>query len=490
MTDAPQTLETLVVNRYPKEKYNLLIPYSSVIVLSPFHSVRYHEIELDPEGGDAYKIRKTGEEWGLAKVALFKLASAAGIRFRSPTRTDDRQNRYYVSYHIDGEIQQLDGTWRDIYGDKDINLEDLKDVLVGKKAKYAPPPHNQDWDKACAWAWREVSDEWYQKLQFKNELCATGAIDRAIRMALPIKSNYTLAELKRPFVLVQVYVDSDKIKLFPELHQAYRLSAQASIALLYGDNDIPPAQDVAAAEGLIALTEGRVIDQDTGEIKSHTVEVTLPNVTATIEKPKQEPARAAEQPKPADKPQPKPQPKPTDKPEPPKCTECHKPIGQVKTKDRSYTPEQWAEATANSDKFKRSLCYACCTKNNVQQEAKPEPPKPPAVAEQPKTEPPAQPTGDPVVDFFMPGGGAEQAVQSLRAQGNSISEWNKLRKVADPRQRLEAKRKYFETLWQQAKAKGIDPLPLKWPCSEQNLDSRIEEVMDTLNDQPTLGDDF
>lgn len=38
-------------------------------------------------------------------------------------------------------------------------------------------------------------------LKFRNEMCETKAINRALRAAMHIKGTYTLEELKKPFVV-------------------------------------------------------------------------------------------------------------------------------------------------------------------------------------------------------------------------------------------------------------------------------------------------
>ena len=83
--DNRQAAQTIVqLNNYPRDKYNVLIPVTSMQVMSNLQKVIVNEVRLDadPKGGnDVYLDKQTGK-LAITAIGGTKLAAAANISFR------------------------------------------------------------------------------------------------------------------------------------------------------------------------------------------------------------------------------------------------------------------------------------------------------------------------------------------------------------------------------------------------------------------------
>ena len=68
------------LNNYPRDKYNVLIPVTSMQVMSNMQRIIVNEVRLntDPNGNDIYYDKQTGK-YAITAVGGTKLAAAANI---------------------------------------------------------------------------------------------------------------------------------------------------------------------------------------------------------------------------------------------------------------------------------------------------------------------------------------------------------------------------------------------------------------------------
>ncbi len=239
-----------------QEKYqdcNILLPVSSEVQLNPFYKYTVMEVaaDLSDNSGDIFKVGsiKVGNQNGKdiyadvfspAKPLLMKLAAAAGIQF-------DPQNTYgaYISKNCYrakayGAMRMPDGTGKTHVDEKVINLDDEEDrfrlefmdksiqgITEKKAAEEAAKLFKGEWidavdkwNKACkaykiadsdrqSYIDRSVMVNMTLLRKTFAEKAMTGAILRVIRALIGLKGTYTVAELKKPFVVPRVTFSPD-----------------------------------------------------------------------------------------------------------------------------------------------------------------------------------------------------------------------------------------------------------------------------------------
>jgi len=215
-----------IINKYPVEQYNVLAP-ATVTEVTPWHQVTVSQVQLSPDprnGGDVYP--QSGK-LALTKIALLKLADAAGIRFKSRTQLKRHKDGSFEAYCI-AEKQDPDGTWRQYpgsyYWDTPQRVSDVRD------------PDS-----------RKGQAELRMIKTFGAQRAETGAMNRAIRAIIGIKSTYTPAEIQRPFVVARVSFNPFND---PAIRDAYRealvVRLAENVALMRGDFN---AEDPLGIEG-------------------------------------------------------------------------------------------------------------------------------------------------------------------------------------------------------------------------------------------------
>lgn len=223
-----QTAVIAIMNDYPKDKYNLLVPVKSIQELSPMHKIMVNQVQIDPDyenGADVYVQTKgyngSSDKLALTKTGLSKLMTAAGISIISsksmipsthlsaiemakaigqivPYDTRD------VAHEVTIRVPDSSGQYHEVKGNKEFIIEELKaeyleqkknmEVWENKKKRPAT-----DEEKNAA-----VEKQLTQFIAHKRAQCETKALNRALRQAMGIKSTYTAEELKKPFVVAHV----------------------------------------------------------------------------------------------------------------------------------------------------------------------------------------------------------------------------------------------------------------------------------------------
>jgi hypothetical protein len=201
------------------------------------------QISTDENHQEIYKVGwKDGENrYALGKSALEKIANAAGIQFRT-RRVDDRSNPDYCEFECVAGMKNESGQPIVQARTKAFDMADVRAESLAQRLK----ANERANDKKTA---PDIEAEVEREMkQFKKHIVArteTGAINRAIRGLLGLRSQWTKAEIAKPFVLMRVDWQPDASD--PETRRILLdQGAQASRAL-YRDQpmDVLPTRDRA-----------------------------------------------------------------------------------------------------------------------------------------------------------------------------------------------------------------------------------------------------
>lgn len=193
------------------EKYNLVAPATSCGRMPEGFEVVFSAVKID--AGDTYGVGGGSDGRGLTKAALDQIAGALGVTWVSSRRTDDGSDPHYCQWQVVGRVQNFDGTWREFSGAKEVDLrtgspqvQALEDRAKASAAKYK----------------REVrADGQIREMRLHIMSHAeTKARLRAIR-SLGIKTSYSAAELRKPFVVARLMLTGHTAD--PELRRLFAL---------------------------------------------------------------------------------------------------------------------------------------------------------------------------------------------------------------------------------------------------------------------------
>lgn len=246
-----------VINEYPPEKFNLLIPVKTLQEISPIHKVIINQIQVDTDpdkGGDVYKEKNGG--LALTKKALSKMMAAANIqvidskavtpqrcqrcadiaaRTRLAPQCGSCPNIDDVAYQVTIAVPEPSGTWRMVRATKEIRMTDEK---------------------------KKMSEKQYQQFfPYRTEQCETKALNRALREALMVKSTYTPAELQKPFAVAYVVPNLND----PDIKKAVAARYASSVAGLFGGSNQPQmleAGDISQDDIIEVGDDGSTVESD------------------------------------------------------------------------------------------------------------------------------------------------------------------------------------------------------------------------------------
>lgn len=243
-----------ITQQYPADRYNLLVPMQTVAEIAAIHKpvmnavtistdLNDKEIYVQEKARQAYRDNPaTPAKYALTKKGLTKLMRAAGIKILSskpvvpstcqkcaamnasigkPVRCGSCPNKD-VKYEVRISVPQLTGENIDIVAHKEIIVDDVvADMSEKQKAEF---------------------------LKFRNEMCESKALNRALRTAMQIKGTYLLEEFKKPFVVAYLVpnLDNPEVReeaikgMFGASHELYGTtpSAQDSRRTVYVDDDL------------------------------------------------------------------------------------------------------------------------------------------------------------------------------------------------------------------------------------------------------------
>lgn len=232
-----QTNALEITAQYPADRFNLLVPMQTVAEISEIHKpvMNVVQISTNLNDGEIYEQEKgyNGKpaKYAITKKGLTKLMRAAGIKIVSskpvvpstcqkcaninagigkPVRCGGCPNKD-VKYEVRISVPQLTGENIEIVAHKEIIVED---VVAGMS------------DRQRA-----------EFLKFRNEMCESKALNRALREAMQIKGTYYLEEFKKPFVVAYLVPNLDHAAVREEAVKNFFSSSHE----LYGGNN-PTAQ--------------------------------------------------------------------------------------------------------------------------------------------------------------------------------------------------------------------------------------------------------
>ena len=262
--DYSQTIVQL--NKYPPERYNVLVPVTTMQVASNLQRITVSEVQLDTRQGpnndgpskDIY-FEKSANAYAITKVGGMKLAAAANISIveTSPGRTEGCQRCI--------EMARATGKPR-VCG----TCEHVHDVAVTVTVRVPEPSGGFRLMKAtreidCTLeAARMKGGAWGQQYQrflpYRTAMAESKAFMRAIRAALGLAGTYPIEDLKKPFIVARVVPNLDA----PEIKQAVAGSYLQSMGMLF---EMPaPAQSAALPPPQAAVDIPAFADEEPGQL--------------------------------------------------------------------------------------------------------------------------------------------------------------------------------------------------------------------------------
>lgn len=198
------------------------VALSTVLIDSRLESKNNRQVSVS---GEIYEV--TGK-WGLAKIALERIASAAGVSWDpvASRRLDDGSDPHYCLFQAVGTYTDFDGRERQIVGTKEMDLR------IGSPQCLAIEDRARD-DKGREKQIREMRLHLVGHAESKARL-------RAIR-SLGIRPAYSLDDLRKPFVVAKLMFTGETND--PVLrHEFAILQAKALLGgrrTLYGEPSAP-----------------------------------------------------------------------------------------------------------------------------------------------------------------------------------------------------------------------------------------------------------
>lgn len=230
-----------ITQQYPAEKYNLLVPMQTVTEIAAIHKPVMNAVQISTviADGEIYAQERPKKEWtdkngnfhpaegakyALTKKGLNKLMRAAGIKILNtrPIIPSTCQKCAEVNRSIGRPVNC------GACGNKDVKYEARISVpqLTGENIEFVA--HKEIVVQDVTDGMSELQKKEFMK--FRNEMCETKAINRALRAAMHIKGTYTLDELKKPFVVAYLVPNLDNEAVKAEAVRHFFSSSQE----LYG----------------------------------------------------------------------------------------------------------------------------------------------------------------------------------------------------------------------------------------------------------------
>jgi len=193
------------LEKYRNNKFNVMVPAvvfdDPTSIWEPVLTVA--EIDTNPEAKEIYP-GQADNKFRMHGVALNKLANCAGIVFEN---TQDPIKKLlpglYCAYQTIGYRRQHDGSYTAYTAtyalDLKVKEEEIRDAHTAKIAKKYKDK-NKEWQRARVEYM--TNRDLVQLRKYLVQLAESGSRNRVIRGILGLKSEYTLAELKKPFVVV------------------------------------------------------------------------------------------------------------------------------------------------------------------------------------------------------------------------------------------------------------------------------------------------
>lgn len=202
------------LNEYPPDKFNVLIPVTTMQVMSNLQRIIVNKVQLDvadPENSkDIYREKSSGK-YAITKVGGMKLAAAANISIvETESGMTDGCKRCVDMARAVGKPKAC-GTCPARY-----------DVAVTVTIRVPEPSGGFRLMKAtkeidCAAEKESMTEAQYKRfLPHRTAMAESKAFMRALRAALGLAATYSLPELRKPFIIAHVVPNLDA----PEIKEA------------------------------------------------------------------------------------------------------------------------------------------------------------------------------------------------------------------------------------------------------------------------------
>ena len=226
MNTAQDTIVQL--NKYPPDKYNVLVPVTSMQALSNMQRIIVNEVSLDTtvengSGREIYYDKQTGK-YAITAIGGARLAAAANISIvhTESVRTDVCEKCIEMA-KATGNVQAC-GSCPHVY--------DVKMVVTVR----VPEPSggfrmiSKSKEIDCSIEKASQSEKQYRKfLPHRASIAETKAFMRCIRSALGLAQGYTMQELKKPFIIAHIVPNLDA----PEMRNALINNSLRDMGLLF-----------------------------------------------------------------------------------------------------------------------------------------------------------------------------------------------------------------------------------------------------------------
>lgn len=239
MSDITQSIVQL--NKYDPNKYNVLVPVTTMQVASNLQRITVSEVQLDTRQDSGNKgpskdiyYERSSSKFAITKVGGMKLASAANISIVStdPGRTEGCQ-RCIEMARATGK-PRVCGTCEHVHDVAVTVTIRVPEPAGGFRLLQATKEIDCTLEKASM-----SSDAQYKRfLPHRAAMAESKAFMRAIRAALGLAGTYDLAELKKPFVVARIVPNLDA----PEIKEAVAANYLQSMGMLFEMPAAAPAQ--------------------------------------------------------------------------------------------------------------------------------------------------------------------------------------------------------------------------------------------------------
>ena len=266
-----------ITEQFPQEKYNLLVPMKTVTEIADIHKPVMNAVQISTNLADK-EIYLQEKEWtskngavhpagyALTKKGLNKLMRAAGIKIigTKPIIPSTCQKCAEVNRNIGKPVNC------GACGNKDVKFECRISVpqLTGENIEIVAHKEIVVADVTAGMSESQKAEF----LKFRNEMCETKAINRALRAAMHIKGTYTLEELRKPFVVAYLVpnLDNERVKeeavhhFFSSSQELYGGQTQDAKKTIYVEDAAEEEQSYAAeqAEPEVVETQAEPAQMD------------------------------------------------------------------------------------------------------------------------------------------------------------------------------------------------------------------------------------
>lgn len=227
-----------IINDFPPENFNLLIPVRSIQEPSSIYRIITNEVQISTSLADKEIYEERNAEkvdnqtmYALTHKALLKLNQAANgqivesiqIKSRTCEKCIEMSKATNiapacgtcpcaanVAHKVTMKFPELSGGWRIVQATKEIDFSALGDKKEGQIKRMK---------------------------EFAAEHAESKALSRCIRKGLNVKNAYTILELKKPFVVAYPVLDSRDA----DVKKALIAGGLAGSNLLYGSGLALPA---------------------------------------------------------------------------------------------------------------------------------------------------------------------------------------------------------------------------------------------------------